>query len=287
VYTDGNKQEQGVGSGAVIFKGSEMIAKLQFKLDNRCSNNQAEQPAILKALEKLEVLTRQSINPLSTTMFTDSRISLDSLQNYNNHGFLVEEIRKKVASLERSGWQTRFSWVKAQIGVHGNELADKVAKETAQSTDTRYEYTTIPKSYLCHIAAEEAKQKWQTEWITSNKAAATKQYFPSVQNRLGTKLTLTTKLAAVLTGHGKTRSYLYRFNLRVDAKCICGHNGQTMDHLLIHCEKTSTQREVLKHQISQQRNRMEIKQELISKHKKVFCEFIESIYFELLLQNEQ
>jgi len=26
VYTDGRKQEQGVGSGAVIFKGSEMIA---------------------------------------------------------------------------------------------------------------------------------------------------------------------------------------------------------------------------------------------------------------------
>jgi len=48
-----------------------------------------------------------------------------------------------------------------------------------------------------------------------------------------------------------------------------------------------SQREVLKHQISQQRNWMEIKQELISKHKKVFCEFIDSIDFELLLQNEQ
>ena len=58
VYTDESKQEQGVGSGAVIFIGSEMIAKLQFKLDNRCSNNQAEQLAILEALEKLEVLNR-------------------------------------------------------------------------------------------------------------------------------------------------------------------------------------------------------------------------------------
>ena len=61
-HTDGSKQEQGVGPGAVIFKGSEIIAKLQFKLVNRCSNNQAEQLAILKALEKLEVLNRQSIN---------------------------------------------------------------------------------------------------------------------------------------------------------------------------------------------------------------------------------
>ena len=160
VYTDGSKQEQGVESGEVIFKGSDMIAKLQFKLDNRCSNNQEEQLAILKALEKLEVLNRQSINPLSTIIFTDSRISLDSLQNYNNHGFLVEEIRKKVASLERSGWQIMFLWVKAHIGVHGNEMADKVAKEATRSTTTRYEYTRIPKSYLYHVAAEEAKQKW-------------------------------------------------------------------------------------------------------------------------------
>jgi len=32
---------------------------------------------------------------------------------------------------------------------------------------------------------------------------------------------------------------------------------------------------------------MEIKQELVSKPKKVFCEFIVKIDFELLLQNEQ
>jgi len=121
IHTDGSKQEKVVGSGAVIFKGSEMISKLQFKLDKKCSNNRAEQLAILKALEKLEGLNKQSINPLSTTIFTDRRITLDSLQNYNNHGSLVEEIRKKVASLERSGSQIRFSWVKAHIGVHGKE----------------------------------------------------------------------------------------------------------------------------------------------------------------------
>ena len=87
-------------------------------------------------------------------------------------------------------------------------MADNVAKEAARSTTTRYEYTRIPKSYLYHVAAEEAKQKWQAEWITRYKAAATKQNCPSVRNRLGTKLTLITKLTAVLTGHGKTRAYI-------------------------------------------------------------------------------
>jgi hypothetical protein len=103
------------------------------------------------------VLNKQSINIVTTTIFTDSRITLDLLQNYN-HGLLVEEIRKKVATLESSGWQIRISWVKAHIGVHGNELAEKVAKEAAQSTDTRYEYTRTLKSYLYHVTAEEAKK---------------------------------------------------------------------------------------------------------------------------------
>ena len=40
--------------------------------------------------------------------------------------------------------------------------------------------------------------------VTYKKAAATKQYFPTVKDRLGIKLNVTPKLAAVLSGHGKT-----------------------------------------------------------------------------------
>ena len=54
IYTDGSKNEQGVGAGVAIFSGKELITKLKYKLDNRCSNNQAEQLAIAKALEALE-----------------------------------------------------------------------------------------------------------------------------------------------------------------------------------------------------------------------------------------
>ena len=41
-YTDGSKQEKGIGAGAMVFKGSELVAKVQQKLDNRFFNNQAE-----------------------------------------------------------------------------------------------------------------------------------------------------------------------------------------------------------------------------------------------------
>jgi len=37
-----------------IYFGNELDKKLKYKLDNPCSNNQAEQLAIFKALESLE-----------------------------------------------------------------------------------------------------------------------------------------------------------------------------------------------------------------------------------------
>jgi ribonuclease HI len=44
----------GVGSGMAIFVDKELVAQLKFILDLRCSNNQAEQLAIEKALKLIE-----------------------------------------------------------------------------------------------------------------------------------------------------------------------------------------------------------------------------------------
>ena len=223
-----------------------MVVQIKLKLDNRCSNNQAEQLAILRALEATDSPNKFSINPRTATIFTDSRVSLDSLHNPNNHAYIFEEIRKMVASLERCGWKIMFSWVKDHVGIYGNELADRLAKEAARSDGTSHAFSVIPRSTLYYETAEEAKQKWQDEWTTCYTAAATKQYFPTVWDRLGIKINLTPNLATVLSGHRKTRAYLYRFKLRDDATCICGQGDQTTDHLLFHCTKTQTQREVLK-----------------------------------------
>ena len=94
-----------MGSGVVIFVGQEIVAQIKLKLHSRCSNNQAEHLAIIKALE-----TKESINTLDNssriaTVFTDSRITLDSLHNANNHAYLIEEIRKRLSTLEDSKWK--------------------------------------------------------------------------------------------------------------------------------------------------------------------------------------
>jgi hypothetical protein len=104
----------------------------------------------------------------------------------------------------------------------------------------QYVFDRIPKSTLQHEAEEEAKQEWQTEWSKTHKAAATRQYFPTIQDRLRLKLKLTPKITAVLTEHGMTKAYLHRFHLRQDAMCRCGNEYQLMNHLLFHCHNTRT-----------------------------------------------
>ena len=54
-YTDGSKSELGVGSGTVIFIGKEIATPIKSRLDSKCSNNQAEQTAVINALMPLQL----------------------------------------------------------------------------------------------------------------------------------------------------------------------------------------------------------------------------------------
>jgi ribonuclease HI len=75
IYTDGSKNEHGVGSGVTIFVVKELKAQLKFKLDNRCSNNQGKQLAIAKAPTDTTYIAENS--PRTIAIFTDSRITID------------------------------------------------------------------------------------------------------------------------------------------------------------------------------------------------------------------
>jgi len=77
-YTDGSKSVLGVGAGVVIFLDNNIIKTMQYRLNERRSNNQAEQMAIPKALEyKQNMESYENI----VLVYTDSKITLQLLQN--------------------------------------------------------------------------------------------------------------------------------------------------------------------------------------------------------------
>jgi hypothetical protein len=101
IFTDGSKHEHGVGSGVAIYIMSKLTYQIKHKLHNRCSNNQAEQTAIIKALHALETIKLSNNTPPTVKIFADSKITLSALKTPQNRTHLIEEIRKKTTALEK------------------------------------------------------------------------------------------------------------------------------------------------------------------------------------------
>jgi len=79
IYTDGNKVGGKVGAGVAIYSDKRLVRQCKYRLQNCCSNNQAEQIAILKSLEQLPHI--EDLGSRIVAIYTDSRVTLALLKN--------------------------------------------------------------------------------------------------------------------------------------------------------------------------------------------------------------
>ncbi|KAJ4430390.1 hypothetical protein ANN_22606 [Periplaneta americana] len=104
IFTDGCKINGKVGAAAVIFQKGEVIKKLKYKLSPHCSNNQAEQIAILQALKEIEVNRELQNGEKLGVVNTDSQITVALLKNSQIHNTTIEQIKAKIKRLQDNGW---------------------------------------------------------------------------------------------------------------------------------------------------------------------------------------
>jgi len=64
-------------------------------------------------------------------------MALDSLKIGNIRTYFVEETRRELTEMGNTNWKIQFKWVKAHVGIQGNELADTLAKETTTNLDIK------------------------------------------------------------------------------------------------------------------------------------------------------
>jgi ribonuclease HI len=159
VYTDGSKIGDNVGAAGIIFVNGKLIHQLKFKLHGHCSNNQARQIAIIKILEKLEELQDGQGNDKRIALNTDSKITLDLLQNKFKQNRLIESVRNKIIALMHLKWNMHFGRVKGHARIEGNELVDRLAKEAAVE-DGPVVYDRIPREVLITRVKENGHNMW-------------------------------------------------------------------------------------------------------------------------------
>jgi ribonuclease HI len=106
IYTDASKNGCKVVAGAAIYFNKQLVKQCKYKFHSHCSNNQAQQIAILKALEQLPKLEEPTDR--KAAIFTYSKGVINSLKNHATHGFLIEKIRNKVQNLSTQSWTIHF-----------------------------------------------------------------------------------------------------------------------------------------------------------------------------------
>lgn len=280
IFTDGSKLQGMVGAAAVIIKNGQILHTLKAKLSNHCSNNQAEQIGILKALQAISSIDQTSTEERLAAVYTDSQATLDLLKNNFKQGHIITEIRQLLGRLREQKWTIHFGWIKAHAGNQGNEMADKLAKEAAVG-NSQSVFTKKPKTSIITQIKEEGTTKWQNEWNNAAKGTTCKKFFPSVRERLKLKWDITPEFSAMVTGHGKNKSHLHRIGILNDPTCPCQKAMQTVDHLLYDCEMQHQARNTMKEEIRKAGGTWPVpEKDFILKYSTQFKKYIRTVIYD-------
>ncbi|KAJ4426995.1 hypothetical protein ANN_26794 [Periplaneta americana] len=133
---------------------------------------------------------------------TDSQIIVALLKNSQICNTTIEQIKAKSKRLQENGWTIHIDWVKAHVGLNGNEIADQLAKEAAQEDSEEVIYNKIPRSHIIREAEEKGLYRWQDQWEKTTKPNSSKGFFPIMQERLKLRIPLNVQIRAILSGHG-------------------------------------------------------------------------------------
>jgi ribonuclease HI len=110
IFTDGSKTDDKFGAEVAIYVDQDLIKRCKSKVGSCCTNNPAEQFARLKTLEDISLLPDHKDRTVA--IYTDSRVTLDSLKNNSIHTPIITDIREKVL-LTTQNWKIHFGWVKS------------------------------------------------------------------------------------------------------------------------------------------------------------------------------
>lgn len=236
IYTDGSKTPTG-DTGAAFVVPELRISK-GFRLPDHVSVFTCELTAILMALFWVE-----DFRPNRATIFTDSLSSLQAMINVGRHSKkLIFEILRMCTLLYNSGTAINFIWIPSHVGISGNEMADRAAKEALQGINTvmlPYSVSEVGGLVKRHIML-----KWQSRWDLSSHGRFFHGIKPKVSREMstfGNTRRDNTIYVRLRLGQCNLKSRLHLIGKHPTGLCGCGV-PDTVDHYLFGCFRYIVQR---------------------------------------------
>ena len=242
IYTDGSKTQH---CTSAAFYLDRFDIKHVIKINNNCSIFSAELYAILKSLYWLS-----SKRIGKTLILTDNLCSLQVVFNNLSYGknLLVNKIIMLYSILVKSGLEITFLWIPSHSGIHGNEIADQLAKLATTSnlsnsifanTATKQANLQISTSEIKTVIKNHVYVLWDKFYNQSNTGLFYKSFFPSV-------FSISTSSSPILfrlrTGHCKLNSHLHKIGLHSSGLCSSCFVPEDIEHVLLHCPRYSIPR---------------------------------------------
>ncbi|XP_026747007.1 uncharacterized protein LOC113508250 [Trichoplusia ni] len=135
IYTDGSKIEGKVGAALTWWDGGKEVKQRTFRLEPHNTVFQSE--------------------------LYDSRSSLDLLRCPRATHQLAHNIKEMVRGIREEGRNVKLFWLRAHVGILGNERADELAKKAALTKKTAPDYNKVPISFVKKSIREETVKRWQ------------------------------------------------------------------------------------------------------------------------------
>ena len=138
-------------------------------------------------------------------------------------------------------------WIKAHVGLLGNEKADCAAK--AGTTASEYgDYIHVSKQELKTRITSKAKEIWEQRWVNKADCAQSRKFIAQVNPKLSADLLSLDRetlgrIVRFTTGHAFLRRHNFLLDQGEDEECrLCLEDDETASHIILECPALAQRR---------------------------------------------
>ncbi|XP_023211521.1 uncharacterized protein LOC111614382 [Centruroides sculpturatus] len=180
VFKDGSKNNNNVGTAFIHFihGNSQYRHEAGFKLVSYTTVPEGEIYAIYQAISYIYTLKNYRGH---LRICTDSQMALHRINSENSKCYTTNLIQDKLTNLH--SFKVSFAWMKGYCGIQGNQAADRLAKQFANS-EHNIIYTELTENNIKNLLQETIIQLWQMEWEKGDTGRVTYGFIPNIQHCL-------------------------------------------------------------------------------------------------------